>query len=245
MSNGIVRPLVLLPSMYFCRRFRWGVGMHVGSLGRRFRDLRPLGEPICRRLVGALFVLGAAFLPGAAAHAQGVPFLDEVKLGVLAHSVGGYEGGVDLNADFLFVSPVTEAMLSGLALPQPLQWFAMGLLRPRPDIGFEANTAGDTSTFYFGGTWTWYFVRNLFQAGDGVNGSVIFGPSFNNGDIAPHGLTRNGLGSNVLFHIGGELGYRITPRYEVSLFFDHESNAGLARFNEGNNDAGVRFGVSF
>jgi lipid A 3-O-deacylase len=219
--------------------------MHVGSLARRLRDRRPLGEGIRRRLVGALLLIGASFLPGAAAHAQSVPFLDEVKLGILAHSVGGFEGGVDINGDFLFVSPVSEAMLSGIVLPEPLKWFALGLLRPRPDIGFEANTAGQTSTFYFGGNWTWYFVRNLFQPGDGVSGSAIFGPSFNNGVIVSHDETRESLGSNVLFHIGGELGYQITPRYEVSLYFDHESNAGLARFNQGNNDAGVRFGVKF
>jgi hypothetical protein len=211
----------------------------------RAQRCRPLGEPLRRRLAVAAVLIGAAFLPGGSAHAQKVPFLDEVKVGVLAHSVGGHEGGVDLNGDFLFASPVTEAMLSGLVLPEPLKWFALGLLRPRPDIGFEANTAGQTSTFYFGGTWTWYFVRNLFRPGDGINGSFIFGPSFNNGEIVTHDLTRNGLGSNVLFHMGGEFGYRINPRYEVSLFFDHESNAGLARFNQGNNDVGVRFGVEF
>lgn len=215
--------------------------MRVGSLGCRSRDRRPL---VSGRLAGALLLAAAAFLPSTA-RAQAVPFLDEVKLGVLAHGVGGPEHGIDINPDFLFVSPVTEGMLSGIRLPQPLQWFVIPLLRPRPDIGAEINTSGQTSTLYFGGNWTWEFVRNLFQPGDGVNGSVIFGPSFNNGLIRSHDTTRESLGSHVLFHIGGEFGYEISPRYEVSLFFDHESNAGFARENQGNNDFGVRFGAKF
>lgn len=218
--------------------------MQVGSLGCRSRD-RLTGWFGCRRLIAGLCLVGAAFLPGAVARAQSVPFIDEVKLGILAHGVGGPEHGVDINPDLLFVSPVTKPMLAFISLPEPLQWFVIPLLRPRPDIGFEVNTAGQTSTFYFGGTWTWEFVRNVFRPGDGFNGSVIFGPSFNNGVIVSRNVTRESLGSNVLFHIGGELGYEITPRYEVSLFFDHESNAGLARYNVGNNDFGVRFGVKF
>ena len=214
--------------------------MQPGSLCRRFLGRRPLG-----RMTGAVLLALAMVLPGAAAYAQGVPFLDEVKLGVLAHGVGGPEHGIDVNPDFLFVSPVTEAMLAGIDLPQPLQWFVIPLLRPRPNIGFQINTAGQTDTFYFGGNWTWAFVRNLIQPGDAVTGSVIFGPSINDGVIVSRNATRESLGANVLFHIGGEINYEITPRYEISAFFDHESNAGLAKHNQGNNDAGVRFGVKF
>lgn len=219
--------------------------MQVGSLGYRARGHRRLGGSVCRRLIAALLLVGAASFAGAAARAQSAPFVDEVKLGILAHGVGGPEHGVDINPDILFVSPVTEAMLSGINLPQPLQWFIIPLLRPRPNIGAEINTAGQTSTFYFGGNWTWDFVRNLFQPGDAFTGSVIFGPSFNNGLIVSRDATRESLGANVLFHVGGELGYQITPRYEISAFFDHESNAGFAQHNQGNNDAGVRFGVKF
>ena len=219
--------------------------MQQGSLGYGSRDRRRPGGGAYRRLSTALCLLGAVFLPGAAARAQAVPFVDEVKLGILAHGVGGPEHGIDINPDLLFVSPVTEAMLSGIALPQPLQWFIIPILRPRPNIGAEINTSGQTSTFYFGGNWTWDFVHNVFLPGDAFTGSVIFGPSINNGLIVSRDARRESLGANVLFHIGGELNYEITPRYEISAFFDHESNAGLAKHNQGNNDAGVRFGVKF
>jgi lipid A 3-O-deacylase len=245
MPKSIVRALVYPRSMYLSPRALSGSMMQVRSQRCRSRGGRPLAKRVRCRLV-ALAAVAGAFLPAAAARAQGVPpFIDEVKLGILDHGVGGPEHGVDINPDILFVSPVTEAMLSFIQLPEPLQWFVIPLLRPRPDIGGEINTAGQTSTFYVGGNWTWQFVHNVFQPGDGFSGSVVFGPSVNNGVIVSRNVTRESLGANVLFHVGGELNYEITSHYEISFFFDHESNAGLARYNVGNNDAGVRFGYKF
>ncbi len=189
-----------------------------------------------------LALAAAAFLslpcPAVADDAFGI---DELKFGVLAHSVGGHEHGVDINGEVLFVSPVVPDALPGL----PLRPLLFPVFSPRPDIGFEANTAGQTSQFYLGLTWTWVLARDLLRAGDGIDFSLGFGPAFNNGEIRSPSPARNSLGSNVLFHTSGELGYRLNPRYEVSLFFDHSSNAGFARENEGQNDAGVRFGITF
>jgi lipid A 3-O-deacylase len=193
---------------------------------------------------GLLPALAAAgfLLPASTAGAANALGIDELKFGVLAHSVGGHEeDSVDLNGEVLFLSPVPPAALAGV----PLRPLLLPLLTPRPDIGFEANTAGETSQVYFGLTWTWLLARDLFRTGDGIDVGIGFGPAFNNGKIRSPTVDRNSLGSNVLFHTSGELGYRLSPRYEVSLFFDHVSNAGLARENEGQNDAGVRFGISY
>lgn len=186
----------------------------------------------------------AVLLPPAAAHAQEQRYLvlDEVKFAVLAHDVGfagGKEGGADINGEILFASPVRDAVAE--RVPIYLRW----LVQPRLDLGFEANTGGKTSQGYFGLTWTWQLVRNLLRPGDGVEFGIGFGPSFNNGLIRTERSDRQSLGSNVLFHVSFELGYRITPRYTVSAFFDHDSNAGLARENQSINDAGLRFGLRF
>jgi hypothetical protein len=53
------------------------------------------------------------------------------------------------------------------------------------------------------------------------------------------------LGSNVLFHLTGELGYRFSRRGSLAFFCEHSSNAGLARYNESLNDAGLRFAWRF
>src|SRR5260370_13683206 len=91
----------------------------------------------------ALVALGLsvslAFAPTrAAAQAK---LIDEVKIGVLAHDVGflGHhvEGGADLNLELLFPSPDMLAIIGS----------------PRPHIGADINTPGNTSTGYFGLTW--------------------------------------------------------------------------------------------
>jgi hypothetical protein len=94
-------------------------------------------------------------------------------------------------------------------------------------------------------TWTRLLARDLLRPGDGLDFSIGFGPSFNNGSIGSRRPDRKSLGSHVLFHGSLELGHRITPRYEVSAYFDHSSNAGFAEKNESLNDAGFRLGIRF
>jgi lipid A 3-O-deacylase len=199
------------------------------------------------RLLLAGSVLAAVLLPvsapvSARAQEQRYLVLDEVKFGVLAHDVGfagGKEGGADINGEILFASPVRDAMAN--TVPAYLRW----LVQPRPDFGFEANTSGYTSLGYFGLTWTWLLMRDLLRPGDGIDFGIGFGPSFNNGLIRSQRPDRQNLGSHVLFHASFELGYRITPRYQVSAFFDHDSNAGFARENQSINGAGFRFAIRF
>lgn len=194
-------------------------------------------------LLSALLAVIVVLLPGpAGAQEQRYLTLDEVKFAVLAHDVGfaeGKEHGADINGEILFASPVREEVAE--AVPAYLRW----AVRPRLDFGFEANTAGQTSLGYFGLTWTWLLAKNLLRPGDGLDFSIGIGPSFNNGLIRTSRPDRKSLGSHVLFHPSLELGYRITPRYEVSAYFDHDSDAGFARENQSINDAGLRFGLRF
>lgn len=72
-----------------------------------------------------------------------------------------------------------------------------------------------------------------------------FGPAFNNGLISTTDPDRKSLGSHTLFHGSLSIGYRFDRRYSVSLYFEHSSNAGLARENQGLDNAGVRLGLAF
>jgi lipid A 3-O-deacylase len=201
--------------------------------------------PLARRRFGRWFAAAAAaaMLAPAAARAQSsLTIIDEIKLGVLDHDVqflGGKEGGADINGEVLFRSPVKDA--TAQQVTPYLRW----LVQPRLHVGFEANTSGFTNQFYFGGTWTWLLARQLARPGDSLNFGISFGPSFNDGDIVSRQPDRKNLGSNVLFREGFELGYLLTPRYEVSAFFDHVSNGGLAKYNQSINDLGMRFGIKF
>jgi lipid A 3-O-deacylase len=53
------------------------------------------------------------------------------------------------------------------------------------------------------------------------------------------------LGSNVLFRPSAELVYWFNPRGNVSIYFEHSSNAGLASDNTGLDNIGVRLSVAF
>jgi len=190
------------------------------------------------RLAGLLVTAGLVPL---GAQAQNLTY-SEVKLGLLAHDVhflGGKERGVDFNPEFILASPVADSWAAGV--PAYLRW----TVQPRPTVGGEFNTAGYTNQYYFGATWTWQLAGNVLQAGDGIALSYFFGPAFNDGDIIATAPDRKSLGSHVLFREALELGYLISPVYQVSAFFDHVSNGGLAKQNESLNNLGVRFGVRF
>ena len=117
---------------------------------------------------------------------------------------------------------------------------------PRPTLGFDANTNGYTSQLYVSLTWT----VNLNTGGvlwpdNTVFLGLSFGPAYNTGHVSSSAGNRLSLGSNVLFHAGLELGYRLTPVVSISAYFEHSSNAGLARYNEGLDNLGARIGFHF
>lgn len=179
----------------------------------------------------AVWVAAAAGFCGAAS-AQ-APFIDELKIGGLAHDItlGGrhVESGEDVNIEALFKSPTLLAVLGS----------------PRPHLGADINVLGNTSDVYTGLTWGATLLHGVFTPIDGifVNGSL--GGALQDGyeDSAPPGRKR--LGSPVLFRESAELGYQINPLISVSAFVDHISNANLAQRNAGITSAGGRIGFKF
>jgi len=117
------------------------------------------------------------------------------------------------------------------------------MLEPRVHLGFSGNTSGYTSYGYAGLTWTTMLTRDVLRPGDGIRLDLFFGGSVNDGKHATIASDRKSLGGNLLFRVGGEIGYQIDPRWSISIFFDHESNGGLARVNEGLNSLGLRVGL--
>lgn len=179
----------------------------------------------------AVWIAAAAGFSGVAS-AQ-VPFIDELKIGGLAHDVtllGRHvEAGEDINVEALFKSPTLLAAIGS----------------PRPHIGADINVLGNTSDVYTGLTWGWTFLHGVFTPIDGVfvNGSL--GGAIQDGyeDSAPPGRKR--LGSPVLFRESLELGYQFNPLISVSAFADHISNANLAPRNAGITSLGARLGFKF
>jgi len=173
---------------------------------------------------------GFQYIPGTGAPGQ---IIDELKVGALGHDVAFFgdniEHGPDVNVELLFVSPDILAMLGS----------------PRPHIGADINTAGQTSDAYGGLSWQVSLIQNLFLPGDYIFAQGSLGGAYQDGftGTAPRG--RKNLGSPVLFRESAELGYQITPTISVSAILDHISNANLARHNAGITSAGARIGFKF
>ena len=193
----------------------------------------------CGPVVGSL--TAAVLLAPAAGHAQNITY-SEAFLGVLQHDVhflGGKEKGVDINPEFDLASPIDDETM--MSVPWMFRW----MVQPRPTIGGIANTSGFTDQAYLGLTWKWWLVNNVFRPEDGFNFGFFFGPGYNDGEIHSNNDTRKNLGSNILFRESAELGYQITPVWQVSAYLDHISNGGLAKYNQSINNFGGRFGFRF
>jgi len=183
-----------------------------------------------------------AFLMAPGVARADADFVDEVKIGVLYHDIGIFgdnrEEGADINFEALFVSP---NWLYDDANPS----WVNRLLNPRPNIGASINTEGDTSQFYFGLNWQWDLLTDIARPEDGIFFGFSAGGAVHDGKLDTHESDRKSLGSRVLFHLAGEVGYRFTERLSLSVYLEHSSNAWLADRNDGYDDLGMRLGIKF
>ncbi|RIA55515.1 acyloxyacyl hydrolase [Dichotomicrobium thermohalophilum] len=184
-----------------------------------------------RRLYFPHFVFGVAalawLLSVVAAFAEPAPrapgLVDEVRLGVLAHDLetNDNEDGWDINAELLLhrLGPRTGDPL-GI------------LLSPRPHVGAQINTSGDTSLAYFGLTWDAWLTDSVF-----IEGS--FGGAIHNG---PTGDSHNSFGCTANFRESAALGIALSPEWKLLATVSHMSNGGLCDENQGLTSAGVQLG---
>ncbi len=187
-----------------------------------------LGDKILIAFRSVLATLVALIAAAPPAQAQQGGLVHELKIGMLAHDVpalwSGFRlerGGVDINAE--------------LQLRPALAIFGGTL---RPVIGGSVHTDGATSRGYIDARWQ-------YETASGIFFGLGLGAAVHNGRIDPDTVDRKALGSRVLFHIPFEVGYRFDKHSSVSLYFEHMSNASIARWNEGMDAIGVRYGYRF
>ena len=152
--------------------------------------------------------------------------LVEMRAGILAHDVrlwsrSRQEGGVDLNAEFIFGFP-NAPLFSGTV---------------RTNLGFSLNTQGDTSKVYSGLLWEYIWKSGVFL-------NLGLGLAAHNGELE-NSDNKKELGSRILFRIPVEIGLFLTRHQGISIMFDHVSNAYVADPNEGLDTVGLRFTYRF
>lgn len=168
--------------------------------------------------------LGLGLAASTAARAQS-PSIDEVRFGVLAHSVEGSnaETGVDVNLEVLF---------NRARYTYNNAWLDL-ILRPRVHVGASINTAGDTSQLYTGFTWDVKLAQK-WSAELSLGGSLHDGPT--------GGGHQDSYGCPVNFRESVSLGYALDSRWTVYGTVAHMSNASLCDHNTGITSVGVRLG---
>jgi lipid A 3-O-deacylase len=179
------------------------------------------------RLRGTVLALSVSAGLVSPAAAQS-PWISEVKVGVGLHDAGVFgsrkESGAAVNGEVLFQSPA----------------FLRPIWAPRPHLGVETSTAGDTSQIYGGLTWQYDFEIGLFVAGS-------LGAAVHDGKLDTPRGDRKSLGTRTLFRESAEVGYRFgdNRRHSVSVMLSHISNAWLGNPNEGMDTVALRYGVRF
>lgn len=174
----------------------------------------------------------ALIAAGSAQEVAAGDLLYALKVGVLAHDVPDLWSGFQIEHNAADIN--IEAQLAAAWV---LPWGAI-----RPVIGGSINTRGQTSDGYIDARWQMDWPAGFFF-GLGLGAAVhdgALGPGNNN-----ENWDRKWLGSRVLFHIPAELGYHIDAHNDISVYFEHMSNAYTATYNEGMDRIGIRYGYRF
>jgi lipid A 3-O-deacylase len=150
----------------------------------------------------------------------------EVRLGAYAHDPFKKEAGsADVNVELLFPK---------LFQVDP-SW---AFLVPRPQFGVTVNTDGKTSFAYFGGVWTFDITRWFFI-------ETVGGGAIHTGELDTRDPFREAFGCRTLFHIGGNVGFRLTDTWSIMGSWQHISNARLCVRNNGEDVYGGQIGYRF
>lgn len=148
----------------------------------------------------------------------------ELRLGLLEHDVGllpkrNYEDGLSINGELAFAP-----------------FSSYGRAAFRPVIGASVSTEGRTNFAYADMRAEMLWDRVFFGLGLGaaVHDSKL-----------RRTANEKDLGWRVLFHVPAEVGFQITPNNRLSVYYEHLTNFGLDKSNDGMDNLGVRFSHKF
>lgn len=162
-------------------------------------------------------------------HADGPHLpIHQLRVGVMLHDASGMlsrnhkEDGFDTGLEVVFDRRIAE--------------LGSGVIRP--NLGFTWNNRGGTSKAYAGviGRWTTDGPFSL---------ELAFGLTAHTGERESRDPGEKKLGSKLLFRSSLELGWSFARQQQLSLYYDHISNAGLAHENQGMDLVGLRWGWTF
>lgn len=148
----------------------------------------------------------------------------ELRLGLLEHDVGllprrNHEDGLSINGELAFAP-----------------FSSYGRAAFRPVIGGSVSTEGRTNFAYADMRAEMLWDRVFFGLG--------LGAAVHDSKLRRTAHEKD-LGWRVLFHVPAEIGFQITPNNRLSVYYEHLTNFGLDKDNEGMDNLGVRFAHKF
>lgn len=157
---------------------------------------------------------------------HGIPYFDEIRLGVLAADLdpgGASDDELALNAELLtrhigqhYDNPLLDVFLN-----------------PRLHIGATLATDKGINQAYAGFTWDYQLTDRLFV-------ETSFGGAIHDGETDDNNT--DSYGCTAQFRESLSVGVNLTENISVMATVDHMSNAGLCDENQGFTNAGVRLG---
>ena len=180
------------------------------------------------RITAAALLCVTAALPAAA---QQVPFVREVKVGLVVQDMPGLWSGFQLERG---------VGINGEVILSPSLPLFGGHVRPALGGTYAMSASGHraTSKAYLDARW-------MFEAQSGLFLSLGIGAAIHDGVLGPTEIDRKALGRRILFHFPLELGWRFDAHNSLSVYFDHISNGYTTSSNEGLDTLGVRYGYKF
>lgn len=176
----------------------------------------------------AAFALAIVLMSATVGEAMAADVFYAAKFGVLAHDVPDLWSGFQLEPDAADINIEVQFTPSIAVLGGTL----------RPAIGGTINTRGDTSHAYLDARWQIDGPSGLFFG-------LGLGAAIHDGELTPVKPDAKALGSRVLFHIPVEAGIHLDQHNDLSVYFEHTSNAYTQDDNEGLDRIGVRYGYRF
>lgn len=159
-------------------------------------------------------------------------WIDELRLGIYDHDSdfadNNKEDGAAINL---------QVLLPRLELVDD-DGFIGWLLSPRPQLGGNVNTDGNTNIAYAGFAWEWMFLESLFVEG-------VLGMAGHDGKLDASGPDRRSLGCRWAFHQQATLGIEIGGHHRLMTTIEHMSNADICDQNDGLTNLGIRYGYKF
>jgi len=202
--------------------------MHLlpGFLIARRREVAALGFCAALGFGATTPAMAGDWTPESPASSPGLIY--ELKLGALYHDTPGLWSGFSLE------KPAVDTNLEIDFHP----FYSNGASTILPVVGGTLNPDGQTSHAYADVHWR-------IQPGTAWYVNFGIGAAYNNGVIGPTEVDRKALGSHLLFHPTAELGLMLDAHNDISIYFEHMSNANTQRYNEGMDDIGLRYGYRF